>query len=429
MHSLATIIELEMFVLNVCFVLLLYFLYHHFIEKKVTRLSEEFFMFLISSFAIIMCMTFTFSPTSGFLMDIRQLPFIIGALYGGRRVMVGLLFVLVFYRFQVGLGDGFYSTLVLYLIFSACLWPVLPKFLEAVTLKKRLKIVLLVSVIWTLLLIGVFLGFGAEMGIKGYAISVVSVVVHFIGVILFVSFIEKVRQERVLLNDLKKLERLKIVGDIAASISHEVRNPLTVTKGFLQLLRGNDVPLEKKEQYIKLSLDELQRAEEIITDYLTFAKPSLENVVVVELNHEIDYIHKVLAPFATMNNTTIQIDRIEKLYVAADRQKLHQALINLAKNGIEAMGPEGILTIKLLETDIDAIIKIEDTGAGMTTEQLDRLGTPYYSTKEKGTGLGTMVVYSIIKVMGGQISVDSIVGKGTCFTIVIPKVSVEKIAN
>lgn len=362
-------------------------------------------------------------------MDIRQLPFIIGALYGGRRVMVGLLFVLVFYRFQVGLGDGFYSTLVLYLIFSACLWPVLPKFLEAVTLKKRLKIVLLVSVIWTLLLIGVFLGFGAEMGIKGYAISVVSVVVHFIGVILFVSFIEKVRQERVLLNDLKKLERLKIVGDIAASISHEVRNPLTVTKGFLQLLRGNDVPLEKKEQYIKLSLDELQRAEEIITDYLTFAKPSLENVVVVELNHEIDYIHKVLAPFATMNNTTIQIDRIEKLYVAADRQKLHQALINLAKNGIEAMGPEGILTIKLLETDIDAIIKIEDTGAGMTTEQLDRLGTPYYSTKEKGTGLGTMVVYSIIKVMGGQISVDSIVGKGTCFTIVIPKVSVEKIAN
>ncbi|RXI95533.1 sensor histidine kinase [Anaerobacillus alkaliphilus] len=420
-----TIIEMKMFLLNVCFVLLLFFLYHYFIEKKVTKLSEEFFIFIISSFSIIMCMTFTISPTPGYLIDIRQLPFIIGALYGGRRVMVGLFTVIILYRYQVGLDFGFYSTVVIYLVVSAILWIIIPKFSQAMTLKKRLQLTLVTSSIWAVVLIGLFLASGTSLNLKGYAISTLAIVIHFVGIILFVSFIEKVRKERLLINELNKLERLRIVGDIAASISHEVRNPLTVTKGFLQLLRCSDVSSDKKEQYIKLSLDELQRAEEIITDYLTFAKPSLENVVVLELNSEVDYVHKVLAPFAAMSNLTIEVEKSEKVYILAERQKLHQALINLAKNGLEAMAHGGKLLISIEETATHAVIRIIDTGNGMTEEQITRLGTPYYSTKEKGTGLGTMVVYSIIKIFDGQISVKSTVGKGTCFKIVLPKITNE----
>ncbi|WP_236034868.1 sensor histidine kinase [Alkalihalobacterium elongatum] len=223
-----------------------------------------------------------------------------------------------------------------------------------------------------------------------------------------------------IIDELKKLEKLKIVSEIAASISQGVRNPLTVTRGFIQLLRGTDIPDDKKDMYIKLSLEELDRAEEIITDYLTFAKPSLENVKLLDLTDELTYVIKVVSPYATMYNVTILSEFSPNLFIAGEKQKFHQCLINLIKNGIEAMPDGGELSIKLEQEEDNAVIHIQDSGVGMTEEQVKRLGTPYYTTKNKGTGLGTMVVFSIIKVMQGEISVKSKAGVGTCFTLAFP---------
>ena len=232
-----------------------------------------------------------------------------------------------------------------------------------------------------------------------------------------------VTETKKLYDEMKKLGELKTVSQMAASISHEVRNPLTVVKGFNQLLRNHDLTEEQKDLYIQLSLEELNRAESIIADYLTFAKPSLEHLKTLDLNKEIDYIEQVLNPYATMSNIVIQIEREDhKLHIFGESRELRQALINIMKNGIEAMEPEGKLIIHLKKVKENAVIIIKDTGKGMTTEQIEKLGTPYYSTKDKGTGLGTMVSFSIIKAMKGEIEVDSEIGKGTSFSISIPLV-------
>ncbi|OMP68343.1 hypothetical protein BTO28_02440 [Domibacillus epiphyticus] len=108
------------------------------------------------------------------------------------------------------------------------------------------------------------------------------------------------------------------------------------------------------------------------------------------------------------------------MYISGEAAKLHQCLINVIKNGIEAMPEGGQLSVSLKKTGSKAVLSVTDSGTGMSEEQRERLGTPYYTTKDKGTGLGTMVVYSIVRAMGGEIKVKSEENKGTSFTIVLP---------
>ena len=232
-----------------------------------------------------------------------------------------------------------------------------------------------------------------------------------------------VTETKKLHDEMKKLGELKTVSQMAASISHEVRNPLTVVRGFNQLLKNHDLTEEQKELYIQLSLEELDRAESIIADYLTFAKPSLEHLKPLDVSKEIDYIVQVLNPYATMSNIFIQVEREDDpLHIFGESKELRQSLINIMKNGIESMEPGGTLFIHVKKAKENAVIVIKDTGKGMSTKQIEKLGTPYYSTKDKGTGLGTMVAFSIIKAMQGEIEVESEIGKGTSFTISIPLV-------
>ncbi|KEF36107.1 histidine kinase [Schinkia azotoformans MEV2011] len=223
--------------------------------------------------------------------------------------------------------------------------------------------------------------------------------------------------------EMNKLTQIKTVSEIAASISHEVRNPLTVTRGFTQLLRDGSLSDEQRNQYIRLSLEELDRAERIIGDYLTFAKPSIENEEVLHLDKEIKYIVQVIKPYATLNDITVEVNMEDCQYtILGEKQKLHQSLLNIVKNGIEAMERKGKISIELKKYNDLAQLIIEDNGKGMSKEQINKIGTPYFSTKEKGTGLGTMVAFNIIKAMQGDYTIESQIGKGTSFCITFPLV-------
>lgn len=243
--------------------------------------------------------------------------------------------------------------------------------------------------------------------------------------------LERMALVRTFSNELSKVEHLQTVSQLAASISHEVRNPLTVTRGFIQLLRDTVVSEEKKEQYINISLAELDRAEHIITDYLNFAKPSMQNAELLELNRELEYIVQVIQPYASMGNIGVHTikDDEKDIYILGQGKKFHQSLINIIKNGIEAMEQGGDLTIRLTEKDDKAVIVIQDTGKGMSAEQIRMLGTPFYTTKEQGTGLGMMVSFSIIKAMEGECEVESTPGRGTCFTITFPAIPFPQAGN
>jgi two-component system sporulation sensor kinase B len=218
---------------------------------------------------------------------------------------------------------------------------------------------------------------------------------------------------------LQEAEKMRVVSELAASVSHEVRNPLTTVKGMLQLIGRMDYPKEKKQEFIQLALSELDTAITIISEYLTFSKPQLDDVRIIDLADECKQVVNVLTPYANLYQVRLSCSANQSAMISGDSSRLRQSLINLIKNCIEA-SEKGAVEIALFPKKEETVILIKDTGIGMTKEQIRRLGTPYYSTKEKGTGLGTMVAFSLIHAMNGTITVESEVGKGSLFVICFP---------
>lgn len=414
---------IEFLLLNLSFIFALFFIHQKGIERSKNYGNIK-LLTLVSCISIVSCMTFSEEIVQGYILDMRLVPFIIGSLYGGRKNSFYLLIVLLSYRFYLG-GDGFSVTILEYTCIFTLLWFLIPVFKIARKVKKKIFIAILAALTDAVSLIFMVMMdfFSNECTFVQLMFLIIMYLIQILGVALFVLFIEKAREENRILFEVNKLEKVKIVSELAASISHEVRNPLTVTRGFLQLLKDPEISQEKKLQYIDLSMVELDRAKAIISDYLTFARPSIENVELLNLNTELEYVANVLRPYGTLSNVNISIEYRSTSKVLGEKQKFHQCLINVIKNGIEAMPTGGVISITLQEIGENAVIAIQDNGTGMKQEQIDRLGTPYYSTKEKGTGLGTMVVFSIVQAMRGKVEVQSEINKGTRVSIILPKVT------
>lgn len=222
-------------------------------------------------------------------------------------------------------------------------------------------------------------------------------------------------------NELQRSEKMEIISELAASVAHEVRNPLQVTRGFMQLLsQKSNNPIQ--QDYLNLALKELDRASNIITDFLTFAKPELEQISILNLSEELRHVAGILNPLASLEGSEIQVNVSSDLYVKGNSSKLKQAMINLVKNSIEALDGEGTVNIRTLSDRGRAVISIQDNGVGMDMGELARLGEPYFSNKTKGTGLGLMVTFRIIEAMDGKIDFTSQKGIGTEVIITLPLV-------
>jgi two-component system, sporulation sensor kinase B len=155
-------------------------------------------------------------------------------------------------------------------------------------------------------------------------------------------------------------------------------------------------------------------------NYLTFAKPDIDKNEILAIQDELKHVVGLLTPLANMQLVEIRFSCSGNPVIFGDRNKFRQTILNLGKNSIEAMPDGGTLNIHVSVYAGHVAILIEDTGLGMDQEQIEKLGTPYYSTKEKGTGLGMMVVYSIVSAMNGQIEVSSRKGIGTAFELRFP---------
>ncbi|MDO7907140.1 ATP-binding protein [Paenibacillus sp. JX-17] len=214
-------------------------------------------------------------------------------------------------------------------------------------------------------------------------------------------------------NELQRSEKMEIISDLAASVAHEVRNPLQVTRGFLQLM--NEQNSDNGKGYLKYALEELDRASEIITDFLTFAKPEFEQVSILNIIDEFRHIEGILNPMASLEGGRIYLNIPDGLRVQGNSSKFKQAFINMIKNSIEAFGPEreGEIRIWAYAENEQIVIHIQDNGEGMSASELSHLGEPYFSNKTKGTGLGMMVTFRIIEAMKGRISYTSAKGVGT----------------
>ncbi|WP_261306094.1 sensor histidine kinase [Paenibacillus andongensis] len=211
------------------------------------------------------------------------------------------------------------------------------------------------------------------------------------------------------------LEKDRMLGQFAATISHEIRNPLTSTRGFLQLLDQKELSFIDHKRYVDLALSGVDQANAILGDYLNYAKPYSNLQEQLELKEEIEAMLRFITPFAADHQVAIHTSHQneEPLYILGESKKLRQCLMNLVKNAIESMPNGGKISLSTCKLPNAVQISISDTGVGMSKQQLNSLGMPFYTTKEQGTGLGLVVVMSIIKMMNGKISFSSHLNQGT----------------
>lgn len=229
---------------------------------------------------------------------------------------------------------------------------------------------------------------------------------------------------RSLEEQVKRSDRLAMIGQISAGTAHEIRNPLTSIKGFLQVLNHTFVEkgMVKEQSYTDIMLSEINRINELVSEFLLLGKRKDVNYKRVDVNTTLSEILPIINNEAILHGITIHYEPLEELpQVIADRELLKQVFLNISKNGIEAMTEGGNLTITV-KTDYDeryVHIDIHDSGPGIPNFLIDKIFDPFFTTKSDGTGLGLSVCQRIVHDMGGTIRVSS-KGFGTTFTICLP---------
>jgi PAS domain S-box-containing protein len=213
---------------------------------------------------------------------------------------------------------------------------------------------------------------------------------------------------------LQKTEKLSMIGELAAGIAHEIRNPLTTIRGFVQLMGENG----NVEPYRNTILEEIDRINFIVNEFMVFAKPHTVYYSHCDISDILKSVINLLAPEALLKNVIIVHDiPSEGIFLNGEKNQLKQVFINLIKNSIDAMPAGGKIRVSLDRDELHILIKIKDDGVGMEEEQIKRLGEPFFSTKHDGNGLGLMVSYKIIHNHQGTINVKSQPNGGTTFNI------------
>ncbi|WP_234032411.1 ATP-binding protein [Lentibacillus cibarius] len=212
-------------------------------------------------------------------------------------------------------------------------------------------------------------------------------------------------------------EKMSVAGQLAAGIAHEIRNPLTSLKGFLQLLQAG---VKHKDEYYQIMVDEIEKMEAITSELLFISKPLTDHKEWESLPELIDDVITLLRSQAKLKNITILREGENSLYVNCDRSQIKQVFINLLKNAIEAMDKPGYIKINYRLIRQTILIDIVDEGEGVPEEIIHKLGEPFFTTKQSGTGLGIMITKQILDRHQGDLEIMHNADKGSTFRITLP---------
>jgi PAS domain S-box-containing protein len=227
---------------------------------------------------------------------------------------------------------------------------------------------------------------------------------------------ERKRTEEIL----HQQDKLAAVGQLAAGVAHEIRNPLTSMKGYTEFLQLDEKDPERLE-FLNIILDEIERVNMIVEDFMVLAKPK---AVELEERNVIPVMKNVLSLLefeARKKHVHLHLDcEAEIIQIECDENRLKQVFLNFTKNGIEAMPNGGDLYVRICIKDKNVQISIQDTGVGIPEDKLKKLGEPFFTTKKNGNGLGLMVSFKIIESHNGKVFIESEPNKGTTFNIFLP---------
>lgn len=236
------------------------------------------------------------------------------------------------------------------------------------------------------------------------------------GVVLIV---QDVTDEEKMRTELYNVERLTLVGQMAAGITHEIRNPMAVVRGFLQLMKEKSP--NELDSYYQIVMEELDRANSIIDDFLSLAQNRISDKEQVFLHHIIEELSPLLWADANLRGQSVELKLSPSLHLLElNVREMKQLILNLGRNAMEAMGPKGVLTLETNSTHDRVEFIVRDTGAGISESQREKLFVPFFTTKSQGTGLGLSLCLSIVERHNGTIKVESTEGEGTVFTVSFP---------
>lgn len=255
--------------------------------------------------------------------------------------------------------------------------------------------------------------------------TVLYVILSLIAYILLIRFNSYIKSLTTVYEELRQKEKLAVIGQMAAAIGHEIRNPLSSLKGFTQLQQER---YPNTNDFYPIMIQEIDRINSIVNDLMYLGKPRSIQFEKASIEEIIAYTLSITQQQAEGHKVTVETLMAGPLPpIDCDEKQLKQVFINLLKNAIESM-PEGgniKININLVEKN-KMSVSIQDEGNGISSEHILNLGEPFFTTKKDGTGLGLMVTNQIIKDHQGEMKIESIIDKGTKVNVTLPIVQIDK---
>lgn len=410
---------LKEMILQIFFAITPFVLFNIYYRNKMRNYSQAFIL-ITSSVCLILAMTFASSVVEGVIFDIRYVIIFFGLVYGGVKTGLILLIEFVLYRFYLG-GEGKWIAMII----LACTFTISLLFYSRYkTAIRQTLLTVTVGVFYSVIALALTYYFFPQYVAQHLAYHILVIPVqNSVGIWLLMSLFSKAVSDKEISIRHAQNEKISTMSHVAASLAHEVRNPLTAVKGFLKLIQENPENLPKVDQYIQISLDEVQRTESILSEYLAISKPLTERHELVNFSEQLQVIRAVMSPYANMHNVELELRKPDTpVTVMGNPDEIKQVLVNFIKNAVEACSevPNGKVNLTLLTEGDQAVLIIKDNGVGMDEGQKNRLGSIYFSTKSNGTGLGLTYSYHVIHSMGGTVTVASKPQVGTKFTLTFP---------
>ncbi|MBI5634087.1 MAG: PAS domain S-box protein [Nitrospirae bacterium] len=238
----------------------------------------------------------------------------------------------------------------------------------------------------------------------------------------FIGIFQDLTALKELEEEMKNKEKWAAIGELSANIAHEIRNPLASLRGSIEMLREGKIPEKHRDKLMEIAINETERLNNIVTDFLTYSRPKPLDIQKVDLNALLGDTLELLRNRAqNMGDIIVRQESEGALPVSLDPLKIRQVFWNLGINALEAMEKGGTLTVSTKEMPDRISITFSDTGTGMNKDDLERIFYPFQTSKEKGTGLGLSIALRIVEEHQGRIAVQSDSGTGTTFEIILPR--------
>ena len=387
-----------------------------FTRNKQFNIRKQTIFGLIGAFAAILCMIYPIETLLDTNFDMRMVAVMIVTIYGG--IYAGFLttVIVVVFRFLIGgefILEGITVTVIAFLITAL----LRSRFNRS---NKKVIFGLFILLIYYPIYIVIISERVPFLNLDFYFVYFSTFTSTFLALIYIIERLMTANEQLV---EAQYLDKLSTVSQMAAAFAHEIRNPITTVRGFIQYINA-DSNDKKLKEFSPLILDELDRTNKIITDYLQLAKPMSEKKSLIKINNLLQDSVELLRPLGSYRNVSLELICEDEHELYCDENHLKQAFINIIKNGIESIDVSvgGKVTImkRQNETTEDIEIIISDNGKGMTEGELNKIGLPYYTTKSKGTGLGSMITARLIREMDGKIHYESAIFVGTTVYISLP---------